>query len=989
MSINKLIEKYENNRTHYLSSKYNESQLRTDFLEPFFELLGWDIKNASGKITNEREVLVEEPLKENVSSNTKKPDYTFRLFDTRKFFVEAKKPNVKIHENPEPARQTRAYGFTAKLKISVLSNFEHLAIYDCSKQVGADDIASHSRINLYHYTEYIEKYDEIKKQLSQKSVYSGQFDEIWKDIEEQLKLFSIDKIFLDQINQWRVILGEEIFSHRPDIDEIELNDIVHRYLNSIIFLRVCEDRNLEEYEFLLQCAKEKDFESLIKKFKEADKKYNSGLFDHKYSDAVLENNQSAFWSIIEQLYFPASTYSFAVFASDILGNIYEIFIGQHLVIKDNVIVLENKPEHVDRDVITTPTFIIKDILRQTVQEYCEGKTDEEILSYRFSDIACGSGAFLLETYQLLNDILIDYYIRESPRKLIQKSTSTYKLQYKIKRKLIESCIFGVDKDFNAVEACKFGLLLKLIEDETDSSVPTPVLPDLSSNIHFGNSLLDSTHVQDSNREEINPHDFGEDKYDIIIGNPPYLSTENMKNLTPKEFGLYKQYYQTSHKQFDKYFLFIERACSLLKDGGHLGYIVPSKFTKVGAGKELRKYLKDNDYISRILSFGANQVFQDKTTYTCLLIAQKQTQDFLQYAEYNDLDSWMTRKTTKAYENVNYDDLDNNGWVLVSSDLKPIYDAIGNQSVELGDLLGPSNIYNGIQTSANSIYVHIPISDDSKYYYFRKDGKVWAIEKELTRPYFQTSSGADNLNTYRPFSPNSFVIYPYIKQNDSIDFVKLDVLRKQYPKAFEYLRAYKDKLTERNISPPPTAENEWYRYGRHQCLDKCDVPAKIIVGVLSQGDKYAIDYYGTLISSGGTAGYCMITLPDDCQYSIYYIQALLNSKYVEWFSALYGEVFRGGYIARGTKVLKRLPIRAINFKDKNDVSVHDEISRVQKQLIEIYHSIGQNDGNKRKQEPLQKTFELQKNAMCNLLKKLYGLKGKDLLIPLIGELYETD
>ena len=989
MGIKELVEKYENNRKHYLSHSYNESQLRTDFIEPFFELLGWDIKNTSGKMTNEREVLVEEPLKKNALANTKKPDYTFRLFDTRKFFVEAKKPSVKVHENPESARQIRTYGFTAKLKISALSNFEYLAIYDCSRQVGVNDTASHSRINLYHYTEYIDKLEEIKKQLGQKSVYGGLFDEIWKDIEEQLKLFSVDKLFLDQINSWRVILGEEIYSHRQDINEIELNDIVHRYLNSIIFLRVCEDRNLEEYQSLLQYARGKNFDALINKFKEADRKYNSGLFKHKFSKSILENNQSAFWTIIEQLYFPESTYSFAVFASDILGNIYEMFIGQHLVIKDGRIVLENKPEHIDRDIITTPIFIIRDILKQTVQEYCKEKTDKEILKLRIADISCGSGAFLLEAYQLLNDFLIDYYIQNSPEKLIQKGTSTFKLKYNIKRQLIENCIFGVDKDFNAVEACKFGLLLKLIEDETDSTVPIPALPDLSSNIHFGNSLLDDSCVVDTSRETINPYDFTDNKYDVIIGNPPYLSTENMKKLTPLEFELYKKYYETSYKQFDKYFLFIERACSLLKDGGFLGYIVPSKFTKVGAGKKLRRFLKSNSYVSRIISFGANQIFQDKTTYTCLLIAQKQTHESLQYSEVHNLVNWKTRKISKKYEKVSYDNLKDSGWVLVPSNLTTVYKAILVQSVNLGDLLGPGNIYNGIQTSANDIYVHFPISEDSVYYYFQKDGRDWKIEKKLTRPYFQTSSGIDNLNTYRPFVPNSFVIYPYSKKDSSIEFVKLEILRKKYPEAFKYLTAYKDRLSKRNISPPTTTEDEWYRYGRHQCLDKCDVPAKIVVGVLSQGDKYAIDYHGTFISSGGTAGYCMITLPDDSKYSIYYIQALLNSKYLEWFSALYGEVFRGGYIARGTKVLKRLPIRVIDFDNEDDVAIHNEIADVQKHLIEIQHLIDSSDGNKRKQKPLQRTFVRQKEKLHNILKKLYGLNENDSLIPLIGKLYETD
>jgi hypothetical protein len=99
MNIKDLVKKYHSNRETYLKVDYNETQLRTDFLDPLFEMLGWDIKNSAGKPTNEREVLVEEGLKADASSNTKKPDYTFRLFSERKFFLEAKKPNVKIQSS--------------------------------------------------------------------------------------------------------------------------------------------------------------------------------------------------------------------------------------------------------------------------------------------------------------------------------------------------------------------------------------------------------------------------------------------------------------------------------------------------------------------------------------------------------------------------------------------------------------------------------------------------------------------------------------------------------------------------------------------------------------------------------------------------------------------------------------------------------------------------------------------------------------------------
>lgn len=991
MTVKDLVKKYHSNRKTYLKASYNETQLRTDFLDPFFELLGWDIKNSEGKPTNEREVLLEEGLKEDATANTKKPDYTFRFFSERKFFLEAKKPNVKIDKDNEPAKQVRRYGFTAKLKISVLSNFEYLAIYDCSKKVEKDDSVTKSRINIYHYTEYETAFVEIKKQLSHQVVYSGEFDETWKDIEEQLKLSSVDSLFLSQINDWRIILGKDIYSHKSDISIEELNDIVQSYINSIIFLRVCEDRNLEAYKTLLNFADKNDFNSLIKKFNEADKKYNAGLFNHPLTKEIISDSSSAFWTIIEHLYFPESSYSFSVFSSDILGNIYEIFLGEQLTIESNSISLKRKPENIDRDIITTPTFIIQGILRQTVAKYCEGKTDLEVLNSSFADIACGSGAFLLETYQLLQDVLVDYYLENDTKKLIQTSINTFKLPLETKKTILENCIYGVDKDYNAVQACKFGLLLKMLENENNSTISIPALPNLE-NIQFGNSLIDSSITSKKNQDEINPFDFGKTKFDVIVGNPPYMATEHMKQFTPSELPLYKKHYSSSYKQFDKYFLFIERGLELLKPKGYFGYIVPSKFTKVGAGKKLREILVSNKSVEQIISFGANQVFHDKTTYTCLLILKNEEQEELNYLEVDSLKNWRTRKINdEHFDSVKFDKLEKNDWVLVPGILKPIYNAILEKSETLENLIGSDNIYNGIQTSANNIYIHSKTKEDKKYIYFSKDGIDWKVEKRLTRPYYKTSSGGDNLNTYRPFSPNTFVIYPYLKTKKGIQFVEIDKLKSNYPNLFSYLNHYKSKLNnpKRDIKPTPETVNEWYRFGRHQSLDKCDVPAKIIVGVLAQGNKYAIDYFGTLISSGGTAGYCMITLPDNFPYSIYYIQALLNSKYLEWFSALIGEVFRGGYIARGTKVLKKLPVRIINFDNKTDKAIHDKIASIQKELIDVQGQIDKNKRNSRRLIPLQRQFDNQKNELDQTLNTLFNLGESDCLIPLISKLYATN
>jgi len=993
MTIKELVAKYETGRDFYQTDRYNETEVRNEFLDPLFQLLGWDITNASAKPTHEREVLVEEPLKAGAGEHTKKPDYTFRLYAERKFFLEAKKPCVNIKTDSAPARQCRRYGYTANLKISVLSNFEWLYIYDTSVKVKESDDNTIAMIRRYHYTEYEEKFEELKEYLGKESVYSGQFDEVWKDIEVRLKQWSVDKQFLKQINDWRLLLGKEILSAVTDIDMESLNDEVQSYINKILFLRVCEDRNIETYKELLRIADEDQFPALIEKFREADTRYNSGLFKPESSEHVIGNASSAFWTIIRQLYYPESPYSFSVFSSDILGHIYEIFIAKKLDLKGGDLVIVDKPENVDRDVVTTPTYIIREILRQTVTKKCNNRSADEIFEMKFADIACGSGAFLLETYQLLNDLLIDYYLKNDKSKLVQVGNSTYVLKFQEKKRLLTNCIFGVDKDFNAVEACKFGLLLKLLENEDSVSLRKehPILPDLEDNISFGNSLLSTSDVKSEDVMEINPFDFN-DKFDVIVGNPPYLTTEGMKNITPKELPLYKKKYDSAHKQFDKYIIFIERAFKLLNEEGLLGYIVPSKFMKVGAGQELRKLISEKKCLEAITSFGACQVFSDKSNYTCLLILMNKELDTFKYNEVKSLKDWqLMDKSTIHVDNKNSDTIGEDVWPLIPDEQNDLFEKILNQSISLKDIVGIDNIFNGIQTSANKIYIFQPTSEDGTLYTFSNGGREWKVEKKVTKPYFQTSRGDDGLSTYRTFKPNSRVIFPYKKKrNGNLELIPLSTIQRNFPYLYAYLQANKATLLKRDIQPEPRTQGEWYRYGRHQSLEACNLPEKIIVGVLSTGDKYAIDTYGTFISSGGTAGYCMIALPEDSKYSSYYLQAILNCKYVEWFSSLYGEIFRGGYIARGTKVLNQLPIRKIDFDNDEDVTKHNNIAVRQKALIELGDRLVTNATNKRRYPVLKRQFDAMKVEQDNAIRLLYDMNEiEDSRIPIIKELYAAD
>ena len=998
-TIHTLVEKYELNRDFYRTSKFNETQVRNEFLDPLFETLGWDIRNISGKKTNEREVLLEESLKADAATHSKKPDYTFRLFGERKFFLEAKKPCVDISSDDNPAKQVRRYGYTANLKISVLSNFEDLYIYDTSYKVEDRDSLTKACIKAYHYTDYENAIEELLGLIGKESVYSGHFDEVWEYIEQNVAHRSVDSLFLDQINQWRLMLGRQILSYKSDLNIDYLGDIVQSYINKILFLRVCEDRNIETYQRLLTIADHSSHEELVAKFREADNKYNSGLFEELISEDIIENISSSFWTIIRQLYFPESPYSFAVLSSDILGRIYEIFLAEKLAIVNDELKIVKKPENMERDIVTTPNFVVREILRQTTVEIIQNKTANEINSLKFADIACGSGAFLLELYQLLYDSLVDYYLENDRGKLIQTNIDTYKLPYEMKRNLLLSCVYGVDKDFNAVEACKFGLLLKLLEDEDVNSLSSfhPILPDLSNNIFYGNSLLSTSDVPKDDALEVNPFDFNDKVFDLIVGNPPYMKTEDIKAFTPKEKSLYEKgnRYRSAYKQYDKYFLFIERALSLLKPDGYLGYIVPSKFMKVGAARELRNLIAKNAYLKTITSFGAHQVFTDKSTYTCIIVLEKKKHENFKYSEVNDFIGWKVRNSD-AYKFClrSSSTINANTWVLCTDEQLPLLNAVTANAKPLGEIVGEDYIFNGIQTSANRVYVFVPISETRTTYTFKAfDGNEYEVEKAVTKPYFKTAQGAAAMSTYRTFKPNARVFFPYKKDNDGhLQLIPLATIQRRYPLFYTFLMAAKPELSKgsRDIQPKPTTADEWYRYGRHQSLEACEVEEKMIVGVLAQTDKYAIDNNGTLVSSGGTAGYCLVSIPSGCEYSIYYIQAILGSIQGEWLASLYGEIFRGGYIARGTKVLNQIPIREIDFTNPNERKIHDDIVVRQKRLIGLGDKLSKASKNQRSLIPLQRQFDLLKQEQQNVINMLYGMKNDEVaLIPKIKELYATD
>ena len=195
-----LVENFECNLDAYRDGKYNETQVRRDFIDPLFKALGWDMDNSLGYAEAYRDVIHEDAIKVGIS--TRAPDYSFRIGGARKFFLEAKKPSVNLKDDIEPAFQLRRYGWSAKLQLSVLTDFEEFAVYDCRAKPDKNDKASKSRLFYCTFHDYAEKWDEIAAIFSKDAVLKGSFDKYASTSKGKRGTSEIDGAFLEMNGGW-------------------------------------------------------------------------------------------------------------------------------------------------------------------------------------------------------------------------------------------------------------------------------------------------------------------------------------------------------------------------------------------------------------------------------------------------------------------------------------------------------------------------------------------------------------------------------------------------------------------------------------------------------------------------------------------------------------------------------------------------------------------------------------------------------------------
>ncbi|MFH1633414.1 MAG: type I restriction endonuclease, partial [Chloroflexota bacterium] len=219
--ILELVERFDRNIEAYRSGRYNETQIRIEFIDPLFDALGWDVHNKQGYAEAYKDVIHEDAIR--VGGATKAPDYAFRIGGARKFFIEAKKPSVNLKDDISPAFQLRRYAWSAKLPLSILTDFEEFAVYDCRTKPVKTDKASTGRVLYLTYTEYAERWEEIAAIFSRQAVLEGAFDKYAQSSQRKRGTADVDAAFLKEIESWREMLARNIALRNPDLAQRELN----------------------------------------------------------------------------------------------------------------------------------------------------------------------------------------------------------------------------------------------------------------------------------------------------------------------------------------------------------------------------------------------------------------------------------------------------------------------------------------------------------------------------------------------------------------------------------------------------------------------------------------------------------------------------------------------------------------------------------------------------------------------------------------------
>jgi hypothetical protein len=749
------------------------------------------------------------------------------------------------------------------------------------------------------------------------------------------------------------------------------------------------------------------YQRLLLRFQHADARYNSGLFyfqaERGRGDAPdtitprLAIDDKLLREILKSLYYPDSPYEFSVLPADILGHVYEQFLGKVIRLAPHGAgqraVVEEKPEvRKAGGVFYTPTFIVDAIVRETLGRLLAGLTvrqaagqapraGRKAFPVRVADIACGSGSFLLGAYQFLLDWFLAAYLAEgaekwsagrSPR-LYQTGRGEWRLTVGERKRILLDHIYGVDIDPQAVEVTKLSLLLKVLEGEDEQTLgqqlalfPERALPDLVNNIKCGNSLIGPDFydgqqmalLDDEAALRVNvfdwqaefPQVFADGGFDAIIGNPPYIRMETFKDWK----AYLKAHYACHDERSDLYAYFIERAHTLLMPGGRFGMIVSNKFLRAKYGRPLREYLRHNAIIEQVIDFAGLPVFKGATVRTIVLLTSRGqgTAQPVQYSPPLSLEDFRSvadgivtveEAIEKSIYQVPHVSLTEEVWGFAGAGISTLLGRLKSECVSLVEYCSGQIGY-GIKSGLEEAFV---IDATVRQQILEHNPEA----DEIIKPYL---SGRD-VRRYAINFDEKYIIYTY-----------RGISLEMYPSVEKHLRPFKSRLEKR------ATQQAWYELQQAQLnyAPYFDQP-KIVFPDIAIGPRFALDTVGY---SGATTIF-FIPLRD------LYLLGILNSAFSFRFFAdtcagLEGREER--YLRFKRQYVEVFPIRTIDFTDPADVARHDRMVSLVERMLNLHKRLAA-EQTPHVKTVLHRQIEAIDKQIDALVYELYGLTEAEVAV----------
>lgn len=916
-----LVEKYTELEKEGQIGKYNEEMTKKDFILPLFDALGWNTVDS-------REVSAEEAV------SKQRVDYGFRINGIPKFFLEAKSLREDL-DNRKFIDQAINYAWHKGCTWAVLTNFVSVVVFNAELKT---EHPWQSQLKRIRCTEFLEHFDELWL-LSRESFEQGVIDKEAEKWGKKTKKSSVDKQLLTDFTRFRELLSKNItkLNQNRNLTEEELDESIQRILDRLIFVRNCEDRELEARTLIsnLRQWESRGRGQLLKSLREVfayfDKEYNSKIFAKHLSDD-LEIDNDVLHEIIEGLYHTRDNsvfYDFSAIDADVLGTIYEQYLS-HILKKTEkrAKLTENNVHRKEQGIYYTPTYIVDYIVRGTLGELLKGK-DVDVERIKILDPACGSGSFLIKAFDVLNQ---EYLKRDKDYGQTQLDLATGAI-FTRKVKILQNNIFGVDLDKQAVEIAQLNLLLKIAEKGHR-------LPLLERNIRCGNSLIDDEKLAGDKAfkwEEQFSEIMRDGGFDVVIGNPPYVRQEELSEIKPYLEANYESYQGTA----DLFVYFFEKELKILKEDGYFGMIVSNKWLRAGYGKNLRRLLT-GVWIEEFIDFGDLKVFADATIYPCIIIMRKirkpnpkirickmETLRFGSLAEYVRNNSFF----------IDQSELDENEWNIQKTEANELLKKIRSSGLPIEEYVG-AEIYRGILTGLNEAFV---IDKKKRDELISEDSR----NEESIKPFL---TGAES-KRYSIRSKNKYVIFT----RRGIDIL-------QYPSILRYLEQFKKELSpkkskEQEIGRKP-GKYEWYEIQDSTAYYKDFEKPKIVWGNLATRASFSLDE-----KNGFYVNAPACIMPSSSRY----VLGILNSNLMSYFLKSICAERQGGFIEQKPVYVSQVPIKEPTKEQEIEMT-----QRVEKmlQLNETLVKIGDKltDERARIENEIAKTD----SEIDELVYRIYGL-----------------